>query len=306
MLRRPLAVKIDNAPNARPHYGISQADMVMELLVEGFITRLAAYFHSQDPDTIGAVRSVRFSDRYTTPMVRGSLIFSGASQLMERLVREDIEAGLYVGVSGQLGQGGAFYRTNVDGKVAPHNLFTSSQRLRDATNEVGGGAPVVVPRWDFLLSAQHAETAGGFAGSIRADRMIIPYRLDARVRYEYDAASHTYVRLQSASNALNYRREVDGMNGQEIAARNIVIINTDIWATDVRDDAGGAASLDMRLTGTGKASVFRDGRRQDGTWSRATNNDAFVFTNFYNQKIYLSPGQTWIHILPLDWDVPSS
>ena len=303
--RRPLAVKIDNAPNARPHYGISQADMVMELLVEGFITRLAAYFHSQDPDTIGAVRSVRFSDRYTTPMVRGSLIFSGASQLMERLVREDIEAGAYVGVSPQLGQGSAFYRTNVDGKVAPHNLFTSSQRLRDATNSVGGGGPVDVPRWDFLISAQHEVTAGGFAGSVPADRMIIPYRLDARVRYEYDAASRTYARLQSASNALNYRREVDGMNGQEIAARNIVIINTDIWATDVRDDAGGAASLDMRLTGTGKASIFRDGRRQDGTWSRASYTDAFVFTNFYNQKIYLSPGQTWIHILPIDWDVPS-
>jgi hypothetical protein len=304
--RRPLAVKIDNAPNARPHYGISQADMVMELLVEGFITRLAAYFHSQDPDTIGAVRSVRFSDRYTTPMVRGSLVFSGASQLMERLVREDIEAGAYVGVSPQLGQGRTFYRTNVDGKVAPHNLFTSSQALRDATNDVGGGGAVIVPRWDFLASAQHPETAGGFVGSVRADRMIIPYRLDARVRYEYDAASRTYARLQSASSALNYQREVDGMNGQEIAARNIVIINTDIWATEVRDDAGGAASLDMRLTGTGKASIFRDGRRQDGTWSRASYTDAFVFTNFYNQKVYLSPGQTWIHILPLDWDVPSS
>jgi hypothetical protein len=304
--RRPLAVKIDNAPNARPHYGISQADMVMELLVEGFITRLAAYFHSQDPDTIGAVRSVRFSDRYTTPMVRGSLVFSGASQLMERLVREDIEAGAYVGVSPQLGQGSTFYRTNVDGKVAPHNLFTSSQALRDATNEVGGGGAVTVPRWDFLASAQHAETAGGFLGSVPADRLLIPYRLDARVRYEYDAGSKSYARFQSASNALNYRREVDGMNGQEIWARNVVVVNTDIWATDVRDDAGGAASLDMRLTGTGKASIFRDGRRQDGTWSRATYNDPFVFTNFYGQKIYLSPGQTWMHILPNDWHVPSS
>jgi len=305
-LRRPLAVKIDNAPTARPHYGISQADMVIELLVEGFITRLAAYFHSQDPDTIGAVRSVRFSDRYTTPMVRGSLVFSGASQLMEGLVRGDIERGAYVGVSPQLGQGSTFYRTNVDGKVAPHNLFTSSQALRDATNSVGGGSPVIVPRWDFLSSADHADTAGGFIGSIPADRMIIPYRLDARVRYEYDAASHTYARLQSASNALNYRREVDGMNGKEIAARNIVIINTDIWVTDVVDDAGGAPSLDMRLTGVGKASIFRDGRRQDGTWSRASYTDPFVFTNFYGQKIYLSPGQTWIHILPVDWDVPSS
>jgi hypothetical protein len=305
-LRRPLAVKIDNAPTARPHYGISQADMVIELLVEGFITRLAAYFHSQDPDTIGAVRSVRFSDRYTTPMVRGSLVFSGASQLMEGLVRGDIERGAYVGVSPQLGQGSTFYRTNVDGKVAPHNLFTSSQALREATASVGGGGPVDVPRWDFLASANHADTAGGFIGSIPASNILIPYRLDARVLYHYDPGSRTYSRLQSASSALNYVPEVDGMNGQAIAARNVVIINTDIWVTDVVDDAGGAPSLDMRLTGVGKASIFRDGHRQDGTWSRASYTDPFVFTNFYNQKIYLSPGQTWIHVLPADWDVPSS
>ena len=305
-LRRPLAVKIDNAPAARPHYGISQADMVIELLVEGFITRLAAYFHSQDPDTIGAVRSVRFSDRYTTPMVRGSLVFSGASQLMEGLVRADIERGAYVGVSPQLGQGSTFYRTNVDGKVAPHNLFTSSQALREATASVGGGGPVDVPRWDFLASVDHPDTTGGFIGSVGAVNVMIPYRLDARVLYNYDPGTKSYIRRQSASNALNYVREVDGMNGQEIRARNIVIINTDVWATDVHDDAGGAASLDMRLTGVGKASIFRDGRRQDGTWSRASYTDPFVFTNFYNQKMYLSPGQTWIHILPADWDVPSS
>ena len=305
-LRRPLAVKIDNAPAARPHYGISQADMVIELLVEGFITRLAAYFHSQDPDTIGAVRSVRFSDRYTTPMVRGSLVFSGASQLMEGLVRADIERGAYVGVSPQLGQGSTFYRTNVDGKVAPHNLFTSSQALREATASVGGGGPVDVPRWDFLAAVDHPDTTGGFIGSVGAVNVMIPYRLDARVLYNYDPGTKSYIRRQSASNALNYVREVDGMNGQEIRARNIVIINTDVWATDVHDDAGGAASLDMRLTGVGKASIFRDGRRQDGTWSRASYTDPFVFTNFYNQKMYLSPGQTWIHILPADWDVPSS
>src|SRR6267143_47990 len=140
--RRTLAVKIDNAPAGRPHYGLSQADMVWELLVEGFITRLATYYHSQDPQTIGAVRSVRFSDRYTTPMVRGSLVFSGASQLMEALVRQDIASGMYVGVSPQLGQGNAFYRSNVDGRVIPHNLFTSSQALRSATNDVGGGGSV--------------------------------------------------------------------------------------------------------------------------------------------------------------------
>ena len=304
--RRPLAVKIDNAPAARPHHGISQADMLIELLVEGYITRLAAYFHSQDPGEIGAIRSVRFSDRYTTPMVRGSLVYSGSSQLMDGLVRGDIAAGAYVGVSPQLGQGSSFYRTSVDGKVAPHNLFSSSQALRSATNDGGGGGAVAVPRWDFLTSAVHPSTAGGFVGAAPATTLSIPYRLDARVRYDYDATSRTYARYQSSSNALTYQREVDGSNGVAIAARNVVIITTDVWVTTVVDDAGGAPSLDMRLTGTGPASIFRDGLRQDGTWARATYFEAFTFTTKSGTKLFLSPGQTWIHILPMDWTVPSS
>lgn len=302
--RRTLAVKIDNAPAGRPHYGLSQADMVWELLVEGFITRLAAYYHSQDPQTIGAVRSVRFSDRYTTPMVRGSLVFSGASQLMESLVRRDIEAGLYVGISPQIGQGSSFYRTNVDGKVAPHNLFTSSQALRDATNSVGGGGPVDVPAWDFLAQANHPATIGGFLGSVPARTLTVPYRADARVRYDYDANANVYLRYQS--NGVRPVLEVDAANGAWITAKTVVIIRTDIWETDVRDDAGGAASLDMRMTGTGLASIFRDGLRQDGWWSRATLFDPFVFTNFYGHKIYLSPGQTWVHVVPADWQIYSN
>jgi len=302
--RRTLAVKIDNAPAGRPHYGLSQADMVWELLVEGFITRLAGYYHSQDPQTIGAVRSVRFSDRYTTPMVRGSLVFSGASQLMESLVRRDIEAGLYVGISPQIGQGSSFYRTNVDGKVAPHNLFTSSQALRDATNSVGGGGPVDVPAWDFLAQANHPATIGGFLGSVPARTLTVPYRADARVRYDYDANANVYLRYQS--NGVRPVLEVDAANGAWITAKTVVIIRTDIWETDVRDDAGGAASLDMRMTGTGLASIFRDGLRQDGWWSRATLFDPFVFTNFYGHKIYLSPGQTWVHVVPADWQIYSN
>jgi len=302
--RRPLAVKIDNAPAARPHHGISQADMVVELLVEGFITRLAAYFHSQDPVSIGAVRSVRFSDRYTTPMVRGVLVFSGGSQLMMDLVTADIANGLYVGVSPQLGQGNSFLRSNVDGKVVPHNLFTSAAALRRAANDVGGGAPVAVPRWGFLRSLDHAPSAGGFLGARGAVTLAIPYRADAAVRYDYDPGSRTYARYQSNGSA--YVREVDGANGVPIAARNIVIINTDVIVTDVHDDAGGAASLDMRLVGTGRASIFRDGRRQEATWYRGSWQDPFAFYTEQGERVLLSPGQTWMHILPVDWTVPSS
>src|SRR5688572_2437481 len=66
--RKPLLIKIDNAPAARPHYSINQADMVLEIIVEGGVTRLAAGFHAQDPAQIGSGRSARRADRTLTQM----------------------------------------------------------------------------------------------------------------------------------------------------------------------------------------------------------------------------------------------
>ena len=301
---RTLAVKIDNAPDARPHYGISQADIMVELLVEGFITRLAGYFHSQDPGTVGAVRSVRYSDRYTTPMVRGVLVASGASQTTSDFINADVANGNYVIVSPQFGEGASFFRAGYDGKVAPHNLFTTGAAIRAAAVSEGGGGPMTVPSWDFLTSAVHQPTAGGFFGSVSASRIDIPYRPTAAVRYLYDPITNTYARYQS--DGASYIREVDAANNVAINARNVVIINTDVITTNIQEDAGGAFSLDMRLTGTGPATVFRDGRRQDGTWYRPTWFDPFTFVSQNGERILLSPGQTWIHIVPTDWQIPSS
>ncbi|HEV8229129.1 MAG TPA: DUF3048 domain-containing protein [Candidatus Limnocylindria bacterium] len=302
--RRVLAVKIDNAPPARPHYGISQADVVVELLVEGFITRLAAYFHSQEPGTIGAVRSVRYSDRYTTPMVRGVLVASGASQSTSDLIYRDLANGNYVIVSPQFGEGAAFYRSGADGRVAPHNLFTTGAALRQAANNEGGGAPVQVPAWDFLASASHQPTAGGFSGSAIASQIEIPYRADATVRYQWDPGTNTYARFQS--NGRSFQREVDAANNVVIAAKNIVVLQTEIFPTGIIEDAGGAPSFDMRLVGTGPATMFRDGRRQDGLWYRGTWFDPFMFVSNNGERMYLAPGQTWMHIVPTDWQIPSS
>src|SRR5687767_13618395 len=60
--RVALVVKIDNAPKARPQIGINEADIIVEEMVEGGITRLASFFHSTDSDPVGPVRSARSSD----------------------------------------------------------------------------------------------------------------------------------------------------------------------------------------------------------------------------------------------------
>jgi hypothetical protein len=57
-----LAVKIDNIAQARSQTGLSKADIVCVLPVEGGLTRLLAIFSSERPNAVGPVRSAREAD----------------------------------------------------------------------------------------------------------------------------------------------------------------------------------------------------------------------------------------------------
>ena len=299
--RRPLSVKIDNAYVARPHYGITKADMVWETLVEGFITRLNLVFQSREAGMLGAVRSGRLWDRYLTPALRGALAYSGATIEELAFFKQDVANGAYVDIGAATGGGNAYYR--VDFRTIPHNEFTSTTALRSVLAAQGKTNVASVPDWGFSLPMFDADLASnGMAGSVAATTLSIPYRSGADVRYVYDARTKAYARWQAGI------QEIDGDNGEAVAAKNVVIIQTDVFTANpaIVEDNLGSLGLDERTTGTGACAIFQQGRRQDCTWSRATILDPFVFTNFYHQRILLSPGQTWFHVVPKDWQIPSS
>ena len=299
--KRALLVKIDNVPLARPHYGITQADMVFEILVEGFVTRLAAVYHSQDPQTIGNIRSARLADRSLTPMVRGALVYSGTSAFEMPLIQSDAANGKYVDLSADYT--GGYYRVTF--RPGPYNMFTSAAAMRQAIAAHGADTPQQIPSWGFLAATDHVATIGGMTGAVAATELRIPYREDnSLVKYQYDPQARTYARFQNSSG--KSVRDVDAVNNQPVAAANVVIIHTEIWEVPEIIDAAGSHAHDMRLTGTGSATIFRDGLRQDATWSRAADTDAFTFKNSAGEKILFDQGQTWVHVVPNDWEIPSS
>ena len=298
--RKPLFIKIDNAPAARPHYGIGQADMVFEIIVEGGVTRLAAVFHAQDPATIGSVRSARLVDRTLTQMVRGALVYSGTSAFALDLINKDVKDGKYVELSADHAQG----YNRVSFRAAPYNLFTSAPSQRQNLKQIGAETSKDIPKWAFLVSQDHPATLAGMTGAAPATEIAIPYRADtSAVSYQYDAASKTYARFQNAAGRAV--RDVDAVTSKPLAATDVVIIHTEIWEVPDIVDAAGALSNDMRMTGTGTATIFRDGLRQDGTWSRKDDLAPFVFKNAAGEPILLSPGQPWIHVVPNEMKVTS-
>lgn len=291
--RRPLNVRMPNDRAARPHVGLAQADIVFEMIVEGGITRHSAIFHSQTPKEVGPVRSYRLSDVYITEMLQGAIISSGATVEEIEQVTRAIAAKKLLSLDAQRGFG-LYYR--VGGRPGPNNLMADLEAARETLKGIAEAEPVDVPALAFLPE-DHEPTEGGFSSSAPAVRLTIPNREPST--YDWSPEAGVYRRTQGGI----MTSDPDG--NVLIGAANVVVIWTDITETNIIQDLFGSRGLDYRMGGGGKASIFRDGRRVDGTWRRDAPRDMFTFFDQAGTQVLLAPGQTWVHFVYPDWVVTS-
>ncbi len=104
-----LVAKMDNTTSSQPQVGLSKADLVVEELVEGGLTRLAAFYYSDIPTNVGPIRSMRASDIPVVSPVNASMVTSGAAGRTIALIKA---AGIPFYAEGSKG----FYRS----AAAPH------------------------------------------------------------------------------------------------------------------------------------------------------------------------------------------
>ncbi|HEV2258684.1 MAG TPA: DUF3048 domain-containing protein [Streptosporangiaceae bacterium] len=95
-----LAVKIDNLAPARPQTGLTKADIVYVLPVEGGLSRILAVFSSHFPPVIGPVRSAREDDlELLAQFGRPAFAYSGAQPKLLHVVEKARIVDLYVSPS---------------------------------------------------------------------------------------------------------------------------------------------------------------------------------------------------------------
>src|SRR5438094_2700407 len=146
--RPPLAVMIENHPDARPQAGLNQADLVYEAIAEGGITRFMAVFWGQDAPRIQYVRSARLyyiqwaSELSAVYTHWGQVEDPGPVDVWPVLARLNVRDlnGLILGE--EVG-----YRD--DSRAAPHNVYTDTGLLwRSAQAHSFNGPPILEP-WKF-------------------------------------------------------------------------------------------------------------------------------------------------------------
>jgi Protein of unknown function (DUF3048) C-terminal domain len=90
----------------------------------------------------------------------------------------------------------------------------------------------------------------------------------------------------------------DRAEGGQISAANVVVMRVVMYPSPYVEDATGTHENLLVLTGSGPAQVYRNGAVVSGTWVRPSLAQTTEFVAANHQVIPLSPGPTWIELVP--------
>ena len=281
--RRPLAVMLDNHPNARFQAGLSQADVVYEYQVEGPYTRYMAVFQSQQPEAIGPIRSARpyFVE---TASDLGAIYthFGGSGEGNQKIA--DLKLNNIDGMKVAESVIWRFYDT---GKEAPHNAYASYQSLSNFSQaQAYENESSVHP---FEYNSEFTQPSGQPGQSVT-----IQFNGDNISQFDYKADSQTYAYTKDGS------LQVDEYYQVGIEPTNIIVHKMDFQPLSA---SSGTYKVD--LNGSGEAQYFTAGQSMTITWEKQEG-QPFQYFDEAGQPLKLNPGMTWIALGKTDITVTAN
>ncbi len=283
--RRVIAFKVDNNLNARPQSGLQEADTVMEILVEGGMTRFLAFYMDKTSSYVGPIRSARPTDPNLIRPYGGILVVSGATAGLVPAIRE-----LGVPVLEEVAAPTMF---RIGSRKAPHNLYADTELVREYIDKKGFYFNQDVdPLYEFGNNQSN--------WLLGANRVTIKYSEFTTVIWKIDndqysrfivdgyapdedAVAHNFITRDGYSDILE--------------VPTVVVIQGPLY-----NDEG--TTLPSVLTvGVGPVTIFHNGKYIEGTWRRTDITEPFEFLDSNQDKIEVPPSKQWIHILPLNGEI---
>lgn len=271
--QRAYAVMVNNHKAARPQSGLSQADIIFELLTESNITRFLAIYQSTPPEVVGPVRSAR---EYFFTLADGYdaiYVYHGAANFVEDMIQsrgiENLPGSRYDN------DGHLFVRESF--RKAPHNSYFQFGAANEVAEERGYETTA---NYEPLLFLEEGEEVIGE----EAPHVKINYLLSSPVvEYIYDDASGKYYRYDDGEQTV----ELDSNIPIEID--NVLIAEAD---HQVIDDAQRRA---IDVQSGGKAYLLQKGKIQYVEWE---NQNGRIVPVKDGEVIPFVQGKTWINFIP--------
>lgn len=312
--RRPLAVMIENSPDARPQSGLGSADLVFEAMAEGGVTRFMAmyYCRAQHYDvTVAPVRSARtyfvdWASGFNLPMyvhVGGANTPGPANALgqisdygwaLENDINQfSVGYPTFIRNAARLGR-----------EVATeHTMETTTEKLwevaadREWTNITPSRkeAGKVIPAEDWSEGYTPWSFQDGTANSGAVKEFSYDFWTGYNqfsVKWTYDADTNSYRRFLAGES------HIDLNTDKQIQSSNVIVL-----LTDEKGPIDELKHMLYKTTGVGNALVFQNGDAIEAKWSKPTRTAELKFTDAKGSPLSLVRGQTWISVVSADTKV---
>lgn len=263
-----LVAKIDNTSSANPQVGLGKADLVFEEMVEGRMTRLAAFFYSDLPKEVGPVRSMRGTDIDIVSPVDGILVTSGAAPMTkDRLAR--------AGVTFIEEQAEGFRRDpsrpGTYSVMADLKVLGKSKKVDDVRPE------------DYFVFGTPED---------------LPEGKPAKT-FDVDFGNHT-TSWSFANGTYAIQNSLAGQ-GDEFPASTVLVLRVKAEYAGYEDLANNRV-YDSKFSGKGKAQLFHGGKVINATWTKDGANGQLKL-EADGAELKVPAGRTFVELLPQEGSV---
>jgi len=303
---RPVFVQISNDPNARPHWNMSEADIVYEAIYWGpTYTRYSAVYSDNHPDYVGSVRSARtfhlaLRQEWDCPIFfwGGQGWDSGSNVPGPVNIRTFFK-------DNNVSSDFIFSGTDLDTKAVPVSAV--------AGRDPGAGRDTLhaaIVNVQYLVENKWPKNTDGTSyapsshtfnfsnspsrGQDSAIAVYIPYDTsDHFPHYTFNASTRQYERWYNGKEQFDGRAKLADGSNKRIVASNVIVQFCKLEYMNRN-----AQMPIVYTTGSGVMDAFIDGRHIRGKWVRNALADRTVFLDASGSEITLLPGKTFIQIVP--------
>ncbi|MDD6263242.1 MAG: DUF3048 domain-containing protein [Clostridiales bacterium] len=280
--RRPTAVSVNNLSTAAKYQcGLSKADIVFEVEVEGGITRLLALF--ADPSEVGKLGSIRSARPVMVGIALGFdayFVHSGGSkQAYSELAQYGVPD-----IDGMKAYAGYFYYDDAIVKATSleHGYFTSGNNVASAIEKYDSGASRTEIKHgynDFLNFYVSPTDIGGEPAARVTTKYgsYCPY-------FVYSEADGLYYRWQYG------RAHTDYSTGEQLSFCNVIVLSVDSWV--ISNDSAGRRQFDD--VGSGNGILASKGTYINIKWEKPSYDAPLTLTAEDGSPLYVNIGSSFI------------
>jgi hypothetical protein len=300
---RAYAVAIDNSKGAMPQHGVSQADIVYEMLIEGETRCMGVYYDMASVSgSIGDIRSAR-RDFIRLAMAYDAIFVHNGQSPKQGSKYDNYSAEVTFAQTGWEHIDGNstgykyFHFERQNTHASTHTMFIKPEKILEATKDLG----LTATRNDSLDVGLKFDKDALFTGE-SAKEIQVWFNLSQSTSEKwhkyttmtYNEDTGLYEAYQKHSGYTGGETYIDGNTGATLTFRNVLILRT---PNETLKNKNGWMNIDV--VGEGEGYFACNGQMTKIKWSRPTESDPYTYTLEDGTPITLGIGKSYIAIIPM-------